>query len=205
MLRGGRAVAPGPRGGRYAVLAGLVAAGVVVVLVISAGVYLARPASSTAAAKYGGLPSWLPTPSVPVGRIVTASAAHPRLAIEGDTVSVQLAGGQVMATAVGPQVPEEGQFPVPATSPCTFIITFTQGSGRIPLRPAGFTIVDELGHLHQPQVTVPAGGAVPAGLPAGRTVTLTVKAVLPTGNGTLQWAPAGGQPVVSWDFDVEID
>ena len=54
-------------------------------------------------------------------------------------------------------------------------------------------------------MTAQAGGAVPAGLPAGRTVTLTVKAVLPTGSGTLRWAPAGGQPVVSWDFDVEID
>jgi hypothetical protein len=39
----------------------------------------------------------------------------------------------------------------------------------------------------------------------GRTVTLTVTTVLPTGNGQLRWAPAGARPVVSWDFDVEID
>jgi predicted lipoprotein with Yx(FWY)xxD motif len=33
---------------------------------------------------------------------------------------------------------------------------------------------------------------------------LTVYAVLPTGNGRLQWSPAG-KPIVSWDFEVEID
>jgi hypothetical protein len=200
--RGSRVTRPGPRWARYAI-----AVGVVVALAISAGLYLARPASSApaAAASYGGLPSWLPTPSVPVGRVVVASAAHPRLAIEGDTVSVHLAAGQVMATAVGPQVPEEGQFPVPATTPCTFVITFTQGSGAVPLNPAAFSILDELGHLHYPHVSRPGGGSVPADLPPGRMVTLTVKDVLPTGNGQLRWAPAGGAPIVSWDFDVEID
>ena len=200
MPRGGRAFAPGPRWGRYAMIVG-----VAVALAISAGLYLARPASSTASAKYGELPSWLPTPAVSVGRVVVASAAHPRLAIEGDTVSVQLAGGQVMATAVGPEVPEEGQFPVPATTPCTFIVTFAQASGTIPLQATAFTILDELGHLHHPQVTTPAGGTWPAGLPSGQTITLTVKAVLPTGNGQLRWSPSGRPPVVSWDFDVEID
>jgi hypothetical protein len=200
MPSGGRAVAPGPRWGLYAVIVG-----VAVVLAISAGLYLARPASSTASAKYGGLPSWLPTPSVPVGRVVVASPAHPRLAIEGDTVSVQLAGGQVMATAVGPQVPEEGKFPVPATTPCTFVITFAQAKGSVPLKPAAFTILDELSHLHYPQVTAQAGGTAPPDVPSGQTVTITIKGVLPTGGGQLRWAPGGGKPIVSWDFDVEID
>jgi hypothetical protein len=200
MPPGSRVARPGSRWGRYAVVVG-----VLVALAVSAGLYLARPAGSTATATYGGLPSWLPTPAVSVGRVVVASAAHPRLAIEGDTVSVHLASGQVMATAVGPQVPEEGQFPVPATTPCTFTVTFTQTSGTIPLRPAAFTILDELGHLHHPQVATQADGTVPASLASGQTVTLTVKAILPTGNGQLRWSPSGGSPVVSWDFDVEID
>jgi hypothetical protein len=71
--------------------------------------------------------------------------------------------------------PEEGQFPVPATTPCTFTITLA------------------------------GGGPPPASAAPGKTVTLTISAVLPTGNGQLQWAPQGGRPVVSWDFDVEID
>lgn len=148
---------------------------------------------------------WLPAPATPVGRVVTASPAHPWLAIEGDTVRVLLARGHAMATAVGPAVPEEGQFPVPATSPCTFTITFADVSGTVPLSPAAFTILDRLGKLHHPQVTVQSGRPVPAEVTAGAPLALTVKAVLPTGGGQLRWTPQGASPVVSWDFDVEID
>ena len=184
----------------------LAAVGLLAVIAAAAGLYLARSATGTpAAAKYGGLPSWLPTATIPVGRVVDASPAHPWLAIEGDTVRVQLARGQALATAVGPAVPEEGAFPVPASISCTFTITFASVSGAIPLSPAAFTIVDELGHLHHPQVTAQGGGPVPADATAGTPATLTITAVLPTGSGELRWAPQGGRPVVSWDFDVEID
>ena len=194
-------------GSRTAVLL-LTALVVAVAATVAAYRASARPAPASAsspAAKYGGLPSWLPTPTVPVGRIVQASAAHPRLAIEGDTVSVDLSHGRVMATAVGPEVPEEGQFPVPATSPCSFTVTFARVSGVIPVKPAAFTILDELGQLHHPRVTAPGGGAPPGQINPGQTVTLVVQDVLPTGSGTLQWAPQTAKPVVSWDFDVEID
>jgi len=170
---------------------------------VAASVYLALPRSQPV--RYGGLPSWLPTPTASVGRVVQASAAHPWLAIEGDSVRVQLARGQVLATAVGPQVPEEGQFPLPATTPCTFTITFVNASGVVPLNQAAFSILDEQGNLHRPSVTVAGGGAPPADVPPGQKVTLIVKDVLPTGAGDLRWSPGGGQPIVSWDFDVEID
>ena len=142
---------------------------------------------------------------MPVGRMVKASAASPRLAIEGDTVSVYVARGHVLATAVGPAVPAEGQVPVPSTSPCTFTVTLARASGTVPLAAAAFTIVDEFGHLHHPQVTAGNGRPAPADIAAGTTVTLIVKDVLPTGNGQLRWAPQTAKPIVSWDFDVEID
>jgi hypothetical protein len=183
----------------------LAAIGALAVIAVSAGLYLTLSGGGSAPARYGGLPSWLPTPATPVGRTVTASPAHPWLAIEGDTVRVLLARGHAMATAVGPAVPEEGQFPVPATSPCTFTITFADVSGTVPLSPAAFTILDELGKLHHPQVTAQSGRPVPAEATAGSPLTLTIKAVLPTGGGQLRWAPQGPSPVVSWDFDVEID
>jgi hypothetical protein len=184
----------------------LAAIGLLAVIAAAASLYLARSAAGTpAAGKYGGLPSWLPTSTIPVGRIAAASPAHPWLAVEGDTVRVRLARGQALATAVGPAVPEEGAFPVPASISCTFTITFASVSGTIPLSPAAFTILDELGHLHHPLVAAHGGGPVPADATAGKTLTLTVTAVLPTGSGTLRWAPTGGSPVVSWDFDVEID
>lgn len=136
---------------------------------------------------------------------MNASAAHPSLAIQGDTISVHLAHGGVLATAVGPVVPEEGRFPVPKTTPCTFTVTFTSASGVIPLNAKGFTILDELGRLHRPTVTATGGGVPPLRVPPGQTVTLTVKDILPTGGGRLRWAPERTAPIVSWDFDVEID
>lgn len=162
-------------------------------------------AASASSGTYGQIPSWLPTPKVAVNRVVQASAAHPWVAIEGDTVAVKLAHGRVLVTTVGPVVPEEGHFPVPATSPCTFTVTFTAASGSVPISARAFTIIDELSHLHRPRVTADGGGAPPRFVTAGRTLTLAVYGVLPTGGGALRWAPQGAKPIVSWDFDVEID
>ena len=203
--RGSRAFGLGSRAGRVLVT-GLALLGLAVAAVYLDSAHAAHATRSAASSqKYGGLPSWLPKSKVPIGRIVQASAAHPQLAIEGDTVSVHLADGHVMATVVGPSVPEEGQFPVPPTSPCAFTVTFTQASGFVPLNPSAFTVLDELGQLHYLRVAVQGGGKVPSRVAPGRTVTLIMRAVLPTGAGTLRWAPTTPKPIVSWDFDVEID
>jgi hypothetical protein len=185
-----------------------VLAGVAVLAIVLGAVVLIAGhggASASSTAKYGGLPSWLPKATVPVGRIVNASPAHPVLGIEGDTVAVALSSGGVLATAVGPSVPESGKFPVPRTSPCTFVVTFAKTTGAIPITPADFTITDEQGRLHHPKVTALHGGAPPSRITAGKPVTLEMYAVLPTGSGSLNWAPGSGRPIVSWDFDVEID
>jgi hypothetical protein len=195
-----RALGSGPR---RVVLAGVVVLAVVIgVVTLLAG---HGKASASSSAKYGGLPSWLPKATVPVGRVVDASPAHSVLGIEGDTVAVKLSSGNVYATAVGPSVPESGKFPVPRTSPCTFVVTFAKTSGTIAIRPADFTITDEQGHLHHPKVTTLHGGVPPSRITAGKPVTLEIYAVLPTGSGSLSWAPESRRPIVSWDFDVEID
>jgi hypothetical protein len=106
---------------------------------------------------------------------------------------------------VGPETPEQGRFPVPATSPCTFIVTFAHASGVIPLSVKAFTFIDELGHVRHPRVTALGGGALPRQVVPGRPVSIKVYDVLPTGDGGLTWTPYGGRPIVSWDFDVEID
>ncbi len=216
---GGQAFGLGPRRAvrRAGVVAALVALAALVGVLLNqhggspAG--LTRHGGSTAksihhsasAAKYGGLPSWLPKAKIPVGRTVQASHAHPALSIQGETVSVDLGGRRVLATAVGPSVPEEGQVPVPATSPCTFIVTFADASGVIALRTNAFTLIDDLGHVRHPQVTAMDGSAPPRRVLPGRTVSLTVHDVLPTGDGGLTWSPDGGRPIVAWDFSVEID
>lgn len=192
-------------------MAGLIGAAIAIAVIMAVAFYPhdGRPAkrhAPSAAATYGGIPSWLPKAATPVGRVVQASAKLPWLAIEGDTVSVQLAHGKTLATAVGPQVPEEGQFPVPAMTRCTFLVTFARSSGTVPLKAADFTTVDELGHLHRLTVTLQGGGHLPASVTPGKTVTIVVRAVLPTGSGRLRWAPgAAAKPIVSWDFEVEID
>jgi hypothetical protein len=182
----------------------LVALGISVAAVAVAVVLMTQRGGG-APATYGQLPSWLPKAKVATGRVVRASAAHPQLAIQGDSVSVQLAHGSVLARAVGPVVPEDGEFPVPKTSPCRFTFTFTAAAGAVPLGAGAFTIIDELGHIHRPHVAAPPGGPVPAQVRPGETVTLIVNDVLPTGGGQLRWTPQGGKAIASWDFDVEID
>ncbi len=189
-----------------------VAAGTLALVLVAAlvGVLLSGHRASgagraSAARRYGGIPSWLPKAKLPVGRVVRASRAHPALAIQGATVAVHLGGGRVLATAVGPSVPEEGRFPVPATSSCTFIVTFAAASSAIPLSPSAFTLIDDFGHVRHPRVRAIGGGAPPRQVLPGQTVSLRVHDVLPIGDGGLAWAPEGGRPIVSWDFDVEID
>ncbi len=217
---GGRASALGPRRALFAAIAAAVLA---VVLIVSLSGALSsggtagthRPSaarssavvtdSSNASAKYGGLPSWLPKPKVHVNRVLTASATDPVLSIQGDAVAVDLPHGRVLATAVGPEVPEEGHFPVPATTPCTFIVTFASASGTVPLDPAAFTFRDDHGHAHHPRVTAMDGGPPPRVVVPGKTVSLKLYDVLPTGDGGLAWAPTGGRTLVGWDYTVEID
>jgi hypothetical protein len=150
--------------------------------------------------------NWLPRAALAAAdRVLTATPRRPRLAIEGDTVAVHLTGGRAMVTAVGPAVPKEGQAPVPATSPCQFTVTVSAVRGSIPLSSRAFAFLGEHGTRNGARVTLRGGGRLPRRVVAGRPVTLTVNAVLPIGNGQLRWAPMGGKPVVSWDFDVEVD
>ena len=192
---------PNPRRVRGAIA---IVAAVAVAALVAASLLLTGGGAKPSA-KYGKLPSWLPKTAAPTDHLVTATAAHPRLAVEGDTVRVDLAHGQADVTIVGPQVPEEGKFPVPATSPCTFIVTLTRVSGDVWLRATDFTILGENSHLYRPRVSAVHGGSMPRMVRSGQTVMLVLKAVLPTGGGQVRWAPQPGRPVSSWDFDVEID
>jgi len=171
--------------------------------VSAASASAAPPASSNAT--YGTLPSWLPRATVPVGRVVQASATHPWIGIEGDTVSVDLAGHRVNATLVGPQVPKEGQFPLPKTTPCTFFLTLTNATGQIPISAADLAIFDEQGHRYTPRVRSLTGAAAPTHLGPGQSVTVRLDTILPTGAGEVVWTTNGTAPLVSYEFVTEID
>jgi hypothetical protein len=196
---------PQPRLLGAAVAAVLAAAAVVAaILLIGGGSGSSAPVHHEL--KYGGLPKWLPRTEKTEERVVTATAAKPALAIQGNTVNVHLpSGAGVLATTVGPEVPEEGEFPVPATSPASFVVTLTKAHGAVPIDPRDFTVTDEDGHLHHPKVTGLHGGPPPTSVPAGKSVSLRIQGVFPTGDGTVNWAPDSKSTIVAWDFDIEID
>jgi len=154
---------------------------------------------------YGSLPSWLPTPTVAVGRVLTASAAHPALGIEGDTVRVAVPGGRVVVTAVGPAVRASGRVPVPSSTRCTFTVTLTGASGVVAVGADRWTVIDERGRVQVPRLVRAAGTPWAATVTTGRTVRYDLIADLPAGSGALAWAPSPGQVIATWNFAVEID
>jgi len=182
-----------------AAVASLAAAAVAVLLLLGGG------SASGTAGTYGGLPSWLPKARQPVGQVLHASLTHPALSVQGETVAVSLPQGHLLVTAVGPETPEQGRFPVPPATPCTFVVTFADASRAMRLRTSAIYFLDERGAVHLGHVTAMNGGAPPETLSPGRSVSVEVHAFLPTGDGALNWSPIGARRVASWDFTVEID
>jgi hypothetical protein len=207
LTNGSGASRPGFRRASYG------AAFVVLVAAAAFALGLALRGSPSNASSYGGLPAWLPKAKVPVDRTVQASAEHPQLAVvEGDSVSVHLPHGRVVATAVGPAVPagaaQEAQADSSAdadVTTCTFTVTFNAASGRVPINPAAFTIIDERGQVSHLGVSAAGGGSLPVVVAHGRTVTLTMRSMLAEGEYILRWAPAGKRVLVGWEFNVELD
>jgi hypothetical protein len=151
---------------------------------------------------YRSQPSFLPS-SQPVDRVVTASPAHPQLAVQGVAVRVMVPTGEVLATVTGPQVPPFVTPPPPAVT-AVFDISLAQPVGDVAVRLADFTITDQLGRTFHPSL-VEHEPPPPSSLKAGRTTTFKVTAVMPTGEGRIYWSPTHGSPVVGWDFIVEND
>jgi hypothetical protein len=154
----------------------------------------------------GGIPSWLRAVTPRLTAVRRASLRAPVLATQGDTVAVDVGRAELRATAVGPKVPAASGLSATAGDAVsgTFVVTLAGGARPVTLAPAAFTVVDEFGMLHHPEVSAAGGGAVPGQLRPGQRLTLVVRDVLPVGNGRLQWSPAGGRPVVAWDFDLEL-
>jgi hypothetical protein len=148
-------------------------------------------------------PSFLPTTTTPVDRVVTASAGHQQLAVQGIAVEVDTSAGTVLATVTGPHVPPFVA-PPPENVTATFDVALTHVTGTIPIQLADFTITDQLGRTFAPTLVL-GETPPPATVAAGATVDFQVNAVMPTGEGRLYWSAGGGSPLVGWDFIVEND
>lgn len=156
--------------------------------------------------RYGGIPGDLRNKQAPPGnQLLSASAAHPAIAIQGSGVVLHLAHGSALATVVGPDIPDRIQGSADLQTPATWDLTFADVRGTIPISPSLFTITDEQGALLSPRVTVVGGGPLPETVPAGRPFTLQLKTVVSIGDGKLRYSPSGSAWLAEWDFDVETD
>jgi hypothetical protein len=157
-------------------------------------------------ARYGGIPAYLRNKqAVPANQVLTATAAHPAIAIQGNSVALRLAHGSALATAVGPDIPDRIQGSADLHTPATWVITFSHVRGKVPISPSLFTITDEQGMLLPPHVSVAAGGPLPKLVPAGHLFTLRLTATVSVGDGKLRYVPGHGPWLAEWDFNVETD
>jgi hypothetical protein len=192
-----------------AAVAALAASAVVVLLVTGGG------KSNNINNTFGKLPAWLPkvtTPAQP--EYEQASAGHPILSEEqGYTVHATVATGSVDITAVGPSYPayvtayaSRGQWAASREVPSTFYVTLADVKGTIPIAAGAFTVEDQAYQTIGATLSVKGGGAVPASVHAGQSLTLVVHTKTLEGQGALAWSPlAGEKALVAWIYQVELD
>jgi hypothetical protein len=157
-----------------------------------------------------GIPSFIPRATIAVNRIVTATPSHPKLAIQGDSVLLDLPSGHALATMNGPLYNNKYVGTNDPTVPAQFVLTFAKTHGTLPLAPDDFTILDQLGNNIVPKIRVQGGGALPTQLDSGQRLTLIMSTIIAAGDGSIVYNPtgiakSGHTPLVGWDFIVEDD
>jgi hypothetical protein len=211
---GRRAFQPGARAAVVgALVAALVLAGALV-LILGSGGRSRYPAQDL---KYGSLPSWLPnadrTPAATKPQYEVATVAKPVLEEEqGYTVHAELPTGSVDITAVGPQFPayvtryaQENLWPDGKLLPSTFYVTFADVNGTIPIAAGDFSVLTDTGQIMRARLHARSGGAVPASVHSGQTVTIAVQSRAVEGQGSIRWAPRGPKVLVGWLYQLELD
>jgi hypothetical protein len=154
--------------------------------------------------KYGSTPSFLPKSEIKADSVLTGTVARPALTSSGDAVLARLAGGSVLITVTGPDVPGEGLPNQKENTTCTWTVTISSAHGKVPVSLAAFTALDHLGAVSHP-VVVAGTPRPPAVVQAGATVRFSIRAVMRTGEGLIRWAPESHHILASWDFTVEND
>jgi hypothetical protein len=167
-----------------------------------------RPAArhSSNLSTYGGYASYLPKSALNQKNDVrlTGTTSKPALTSEGDGVEVRTPGWSVLMTVSGPEVPGEGlPYQTPATT-CTWIVTMSGATGRVPVAAGDFTSIDHLGAVYRP-VFVKGQPVPPKFLRPGQRISFELRAVQVVGEGLMRWAPDGHHIVAKWDFEVEND
>jgi hypothetical protein len=154
----------------------------------------------------GAYPSFLPrdTLNYHSDAVLIGTVKRPALTNQGDGVEVKTARWSVLITVTGPQVPGEGLPYQAPTTTCTWVVSMSRATGAVPISRADFSSIDALGDVYLPGLV--AGQPVPPGvLRPHMKVSFELRAVMPTGEGLMRWAPDGRNIVAKWDFIVEND
>jgi hypothetical protein len=160
------------------------------------------PASADTA--YGTMPSFLPPMSNRPDAMLTGSPGRPAVTSEGDVVAARVGAASVQVEVDGPVVPGEGLPEVTPATTCTWKVTFSHATTTVPILVRGFSTVDEQGHHYRPGL-VTGQPRPPATIHPGQRISFPLRAVMPTGEGVMRWAPGAGSIVAIWDFVVEND
>lgn len=153
---------------------------------------------------YGALPTYLPSNTVDNNAPIRGTAARPAVTSEGDQVLADVAGAHVVAEVDGPVVPGEGLPDPPETTTCTWTITIRTTGRSLPLSVQDFNSLDHLGTIYR-MAAVPGRPRIPTVVRPGHSVRFEVRAVMPTGEGVMRWAPDRQHILGEWDFTVEND
>ena len=196
----GRAERPGPSGVPTGVLVGIA---VVLLAVMAWGVnaLVAKPTVN-----YADPSSWLPKQQLdhPVDQTIAGSVGHPGLTENGGYVQVTTPTFSALAVVSGPVVPGEGLPVVQRYTTCTWTVSIDHVQGTVPVSLADFDTIDHRQTVYSLSM-VPGQQPLPTTLRAGQSLTFKVRAVMPTGEGLLRWAPDGNDIVAKWDYHVEND
>jgi hypothetical protein len=164
----------------------------------------ADPSASSVEQSYGSLPTYLPSSAIIPDSILTGTADRPALTTEGDAVDVAVGSASVQATVSGPVVPGEGLPKQQEATTCTWTVTLSRATTTMPIDIADFTSLDHLGAVYK-VAAVPGQPRIPRSIAPGQTRRFELRAVMPTGEGLMRWAPDGDKILASWDFEVETD
>lgn len=153
-----------------------------------------------------GYPSYLPKSTLHfhTDTTVVGTIERPALTNQGDRVKVVTRHWSVLAVVNGPQVPGEGLPYQAPTTTCTWTITLSRATGRVPVVASDFDSIDQQGNVYR-QYLVPGQPEPPRVLEPGHRVTFELQGAEAVGEGLMRWAPIGGHIVAKWDFVVEND
>lgn len=154
--------------------------------------------SSGGASGIGDLPSFLPAPTS--NAVVHGSAASPAMSYPGSPVTVELATGHVTVDVAGPSLPPDTKLNADQVVG-TFTITLRDADTTVLVAASQFDVLDHNGGVHPLATSV----SVPTEVDPHKTVTFTLYATLPSGEGLLRYHPTATGVVAAWDYVAETD